>query len=126
MAKTSRNRTPKLFSSKEKGSIFMVHKVGFYISNFQECNQNEIEPPIVFEKSCPLPTIVIKFNKKKELCRLPLGLAKWAETCLAITHATKKSPFPNKVEMGILNDRPYAEILLIMQIVKPSAKCFLV
>ena len=57
-----------------------------------------------------LPTAVVLFDGKYELCSLPLDLSEWVQNCVGMAHAGMNT-FPAKVEFGVLNNRVYAEIL---------------
>jgi hypothetical protein len=93
------------------GSIYEVHKVGFYAANEAECLKNNIEADKISEMGkCPLPTIVVTAEKEKKLFRLPPSLASWAVDTVAPAHAGLK-PFPCRVGFGIFQDRHFAEII---------------
>lgn len=54
-----------------------------------------------------LPTAVVLFSSKYELCRLPLELSEWVQQCVGMAHAGL-SVFPARIEFGLLNNRAYA------------------
>ncbi|HYX09282.1 MAG TPA: hypothetical protein VE912_21285 [Bacteroidales bacterium] len=102
---------PSLQSKKEIGSIFEVKKVGFVLADRNECRAKGLNKASeVLGGKCALPTAVVLFDDKYELCSLPLDLSEWVQQCVAMAQAGM-NPFPTKVEFGIINNRAYAEML---------------
>lgn len=100
---------PKIASSAESGSVYRVHKVGFFLAKLDPC-------PVEFQGAEQaagkrlLPTAVIDFDGSEQLCRLPIELSAWTKFCVGAAHSGG-NPFPSEVEFGRLHGRAYAEIL---------------
>jgi len=101
---------PSLKSEKETGSIFEVKKVGFVLADKNECEAKGLNASEAPGGKSALPTAVILFDNKYELCSLPLELSEWVQQCVSMAHAGMNA-FPTKVEFGVLNNRAYAEML---------------
>jgi len=101
---------PSLSSEKETGSFFEVKKVGFVLVDKNECKAKGLNAPEAPGGKSALPTAVVSFSGKYELCSLPLELSEWVQQCVGMAHAGMNS-FPTKVEFGILNNRAYAHML---------------
>lgn len=100
---------PSIKSPTEKGSIYHLHKVGFFLIPNEQMSESPKGAQMFGEKKI-LPTAVIDFEEKKVLCRLPLELSEWVSTCVSMAHAGHNA-FPCEVEFGRLNDKAYAELL---------------
>ncbi|WP_425952963.1 hypothetical protein [Ralstonia pseudosolanacearum] len=101
---------PVVASEADKGTIFMVHKVGFLFVNTADCRAAKLDSPSVADGKSALPTASVDFAGKVTLCRLPTALAEWAFSCVALAQQGIRS-FPGKVEFGVLRGRAYAERL---------------
>lgn len=106
----NRIECPILSSDKDSGSVFEVKKVGFVLADPNECKLKGLDAPKVPGGKSALPTAVVLFDKKFELCSLPFELFGWVEGCVAMAHAGM-NPFPTEVEFGVLEGRFYAEVL---------------
>ncbi len=103
---------PEIANDAMRGSIYDVLKAGFLMATSDECRKFGLVATVNASGKCTLPTVVVRLpDEKTVLYRLPLGLAEWAETCVAMSHMVGHNPFPAKVEFGILKSRPYAEIM---------------
>lgn len=94
-----------------KGSIYTVHKVGFLPVSPSDCKDTDIAGAHFEAGKYLLPTAEVEFGRRKQLCRLPLQLSDWAIDSVAMAYQMGKSPFPMRVEFGILRGRYYAEML---------------
>ncbi len=103
-------KMPSLKSEKETGSVFEVKKVGFVLADKNECKAKGLNAPEAPGGKLALPTAVVLFGDKYELCRLPVELSEWVQQCVDMAHAGMNT-FPTKVEFGMLSNRSYAEIL---------------
>ncbi|VAX33355.1 hypothetical protein MNBD_NITROSPIRAE02-1635 [hydrothermal vent metagenome] len=101
---------PSLKSEKEKGSVFHVKKVGFVLVDKNECKRKGLNAQQAPGGKCALPTAVVLFGNKYELCSLPLELSEWVQQCVGMAHSGMNA-FPTQVEFGVLNNRIYAEML---------------
>ncbi len=101
---------PVLKSEREKGTIYTVHKVGFFAVSRDECRKRNVQAVSAPDGKCILPTALLEFAGEKTLCRLPIDLAPWGEHSVAMAHSGM-NPFPCGVEFGRLQGRAYAEIL---------------
>ncbi len=101
---------PSLKSEKEKGSVFRVKKLGFVLVDKNECKRKGLNARQASGGKCALPTAVVLFGDKYELCSLPLELSEWVQQCVGMAHSGMNA-FPTQVEFGVLNNRIYAEML---------------
>lgn len=99
---------PELSSQGQQGTTYLVKKVGFLAVEIGDLPEALQGAPAVGNKRL-LPTIMVRFDQDDALCRLPLGLAPWAQFCVHAAHSGG-NPFPAEVEFGILEGRAYAEI----------------
>lgn len=99
-----------LKSDKETGIVFEVKKVGFVLADKKDCEAKGVSAPGAPGGKSALPTAVVLFGDKYELCSLPLELSEWVQHCVGMAHAGM-NVFPTKVEFGVLNGRAYAEAL---------------
>jgi len=108
--KLSEPQFPLLESEQEKGSVFEVKKVGFYMASKEECEKLKLPAEQVPGGKYALPTAFVKFGAEFELCKLPTELTGWVSNAVAMAHSGMNA-FPCSVEFGELNGRKYAEIL---------------
>ena len=101
---------PEVKNQDDNGTIYKVKKVGFLFASLAECKEHGLEPTLRQGDQCLLPTAILDWDGVDELCRLPFSLSEWAEMTVAMAHSGMNS-LPLKVEFGILNGRPYAEML---------------
>jgi hypothetical protein len=102
---------PVIEGEAREGSIYTLHKVGFLALSAADCKDADLSG-VVFECWKYLfPTAEVDFVHEKHLCRLPLQLSDWVIDTMALVHQRQKSPFPKRVEFGILRGRHYAEML---------------
>ena len=102
---------PSVADEHAPGVVYQVHKIGFYPATEEECRRHKLDADLDPDAGrYLLPTAVATVAKKKEFYRLPLSLAAWAGTVVAMAHAGA-NPLPCKIEFGILRDRHYAEIV---------------
>lgn len=101
---------PTLNSPNEKGSTYNLLRVGFLAVPKAALPAQLAAAQAAGDKRL-LPTAVIKFDGKEELCRLSLDLSPWVLWCVEVAHAGN-NPFPSEVEFGRLNGRAYAEFVL--------------
>ncbi len=102
---------PSVGSAKERGSVYKVFKVGLLGVSRADCERMNLSVTPSHGDKCVLPTAVIEFARKRQLCRLPLELAPWTFECVAMANAGR-NPFPSDVKFGVLEGRPYAEFAL--------------
>jgi hypothetical protein len=100
---------PVIKSAKEKGSVYHLYKVGFFLVPEDQLSQTPAKAQMFGGKKI-LPTGVIDFEGKKVLCRLPLELSEWVSFCVSAAHGGQ-NVFPCDVEFGRLDGRAYAEVL---------------
>lgn len=94
-----------------QGSVYEIAKVGFYGATEAECRKHKLDAELDRDAGRHLlPTVVAVIGGEKRFYRLPLSLAEWAGTVVAMAHAGA-NPLPCNVEFGLLRDRYYAEIL---------------
>jgi hypothetical protein len=101
---------PALKSDRGEGSTYAVRKVGWLIADRQDCTGLKIPPEAMAAGKVTLPTAVVEFDGKPQLCKLPIELGSWAFDQVALAHSGNNL-FPAKVEFGVLDGRHYAEIL---------------
>lgn len=101
---------PTLKSDRGEGSTYAVRKVGWLFADRQDCVGLEIPLGAMAAGKVTLPTAVVEFDGKPQLCKLPIELGSWAFDQVALAHSGMNL-FPAKVEFGILDGRHYAEIL---------------
>ena len=102
---------PEVKSIEEKGMIYNVQKVGYFIADLEECHNAGIIDNTELSGDIPLPTIVIKeAGGDLKQYRLPVELNNWVYDIIEAANHEKKSPFPRDVEFGSVNDRFYAEM----------------
>ena len=102
---------PKLKNESESGTIYKVVKVGFLAVPSSQCAKIKVKAKSIPGGHCLLPTAVLLFDNKEELCKLPIELSEWVESSVEMAHAGM-NPFPSEVEFGVLRGRVYAEMLL--------------
>ncbi len=102
---------PAVKSIEEKGVIYNVQKVGYFIADLEECHDLGIIDNTELSGDIPLPTIVIKESGGKlKQYRLPVELNNWVYDIIEAANFEKRSPFPRDVEFGSVNGRYYAEM----------------
>ncbi|MFX1670842.1 hypothetical protein PWR63_00785 [Paraburkholderia sp. A2WS-5] len=101
---------PAISVASETGSVFTVYKVGFLYVDVADCDAAKVDAPSIGPGKCALPTITADCANERTLCRLPLELADWAFSCVALAQQGIR-PFPAKVEFGCLDGRMYAETI---------------
>lgn len=100
---------PSIKNPAEKGSIYHLHKIGFFIVPYEQLSKAPDKAEMLGDNKV-LPTAVIDFEGKKMLCRLPLELSEWVSTSVSMAHVGHNI-FPCDVEFGRLEGRVYAELL---------------
>ena len=101
---------PTINNPHEKGKVYDVKNVGFFMAAIEECSTLNIIKKSNLKGKIPLPTIVIKFESYFKQFRLPVELNGWACDCVALV-AGRENLFPCKVGIGNLNGKIYAELL---------------
>jgi hypothetical protein len=101
---------PNLKDESESGTTYRVVKVGFLAVPSSQCKEINLKAKSAPGGRCLLPTAVVLFDGKEELCKLPIELSEWVENSVAMAHSGIDL-FPSDVEFGILKGRAYAEML---------------
>lgn len=86
MAAITTTEFPALNNDQERGLVYHVQKVGFYLASQEECEQLPLNPQQIFGEKYALPTAYVKFANLFELCKLPLELMDWMVDIAALTH----------------------------------------
>ncbi len=98
-------------NERERGTIYDVQKVGFYPATEDECRRHKLDADLDGDAGrYLLPTTVVLVAENPTFFRLPLSLAEWAGSLVAMAHA-RANPLPCKIEFGLLKDRYYAEMI---------------
>lgn len=102
---------PAVQSIEEKGVVYNVQKVGYFLADIEECHNAGIIDNAELSGDIPLPVIVIKeAGGELKQYRLPVELNNWVYDIIEAANHEKKSPFPCDVEFGSVNGRYYAEM----------------
>jgi len=96
-------------------SVYLVVRVGFVNAKLADARAQEISgesPPDGPRETLPLPTVTVRSDQRDRIYRLPMELNNWAIDMVALAHAGQNL-FPCEVEFGILDERPFAEFVLV-------------
>ena len=102
---------PVVKDENDTGRVYRVLKVGMFLADPDDCEKHDVAAVPNPTGKCTLPTCVIEESGHgRRLCQLPLDLAGWAEDVVGAAHLGAKL-FPCDMELGLLRDRIYAEML---------------
>jgi hypothetical protein len=100
---------PIISSPEKEGSSYLVHTVGFVMTDQRQCDRLGLRPKDQVAGKLALPTALVEFDGKKRLCRLPIEVTPWTIEVVALAQAGQLE-FPMIIEFGKLDGHTYVEI----------------